>query len=131
MTQLEALMNLGMTEKEARQVMEDDAKIEHGEKMDFDLSKEQEKNTRQYRQADRKPFIPDLKPRERKPNETKREIIQALKSCLYSLQEDFEETDHPQFKINPQAIQISNIERQIDFEIDGVRYRIVLSAPRK
>lgn len=131
MGQLEALMKLGMSEAEAKQVLEDDRKIEKGEKMSFDLSKEQEKATRNLRQADRKPTAYDFTKRERKPNEPKREIVRALKDCLYSLQADFEETDHPQYNINPQNIQISNIERQIDFEINGVRYRIVLSAPRK
>lgn len=121
MTQLEALMNLGMIEEEARQVMEDDAKIEHGEKMDFDLTKEQEQNTRQYRQADRKPFIPDLKPRERKPNMAKREIIQWLYDLFHDTSAERELTD----------LTVSNIERQIDFTLDGVRYRVVLSAPRK
>ena len=119
MTQLEALMNLGMTEEEARQVMEDDAKIEHGEKMEFDLTKEQEKNTRQYRQADRKPFIPDLKPRERKPNEAKRELIRAIEEMLSCSD------------IQADEVIITNIERQIDFKYNGVRYRVVLSAPRK
>ena len=122
MTQLEALMNLGMTEEEARQVMEDDAKIEHGEKMDFDLTKEQEQNTRQYRQADRKPFIPDLKPRERKPNEDKRYLVDVIAGALLdTLVERHEKFDFD--KTNP--------ERQIDFTYKGVRYRVVLSAPRK
>lgn len=125
MTQLEALMNLGMTEEEARQVMEDDAKIEHGEKMDFDLTKEQEKNTRQYRQADRKPFIPDLKPRERKPNEAKRKLISMLNDTIIDYV-----IDHGN-NVDNHSVEITNPERQIDFVLDGVRYRIVLSAPRK
>lgn len=116
MSQLENLMKLGMSEAEARQVLEDDKKIDRGEKMPFDLSKEQEKEVKKYRQADRKPFVPNLKPRERKPNMAKRDIIQVLDEALTDIADN---------------VTVTNIERQIDFELDGVRYRVVLSAPRK
>ena len=117
MGQLENLLKLGLSEAEAKQVLEDDKKIDRGEKMPFDLSKDAEKATRQYRQADRsKPLVPNLKPRERKPNEAKREIIQVLDEALTDIADD---------------VTVTNIERQIDFVLDGVRYRVVLSAPRK
>lgn len=116
MGQLENLMKLGMSEAEARQVLEDDKRIDRGEKMSFDLTAAQEKEVKKYRQADRKPFIPNLKPRERKPNEAKREIIQVLDEALTDIADN---------------VTVTNIERQIDFELDGVRYRVVLSAPRK
>ena len=116
MGQLENLVKLGMTEAEARQVMADDKAIDRGEKMPFDLPAEKVKDTRQYRQSDRKPFIPDLKPRERKANPDKREIIQTLDDALCCLVDN---------------VVVTNPERQIDFEWNGVRYRVVLSAPRK
>lgn len=116
MGQLENLIKLGMSETEAKQVLEDDKKIDRGEPMPFDLPKDKEKATRQYRQADRKPFVPNLKPRERKPNEAKREIIQAVNEAIANIATN---------------VVISNIERQLDFEVDGIAYRIVLSAPRK
>lgn len=120
MGQLENLMKLGMSEAEAREVLAADKAIDRGEKMPFDLPKDKEKATRQYRQADRaKPFIPDLKPRERKPNEDKRELIAAIEEMLtYS-------------DIQAESVTITNPERQIDFEFRGTRYRVVLSAPRK
>ena len=116
MGQLEALMKLGMTEAEAKEVLEADRKIDKGEKMSFDLTKEQEKATRAMRQADRKPFVPKLDKRERKPNEAKREIIQVLDEALCDLVDD---------------VTVTNPERQIDFVYNDVKYRIVLSAPRK
>ena len=116
MGQLEALMKLGMSEAEAKEVLEADRKIEKGEKMSFDLTKEQEKATRAMRQADRKPFVPKLDKRERKPNEAKREIIQVLDEALTDLVDD---------------VTVTNVERQIDFVYNDVKYRIVLSAPRK
>lgn len=120
MGQLENLMKLGMSEAEAREVLIADKAIDRGEKMPFDLPKDKEKATRQYRQADRaKPFIPDLKPRERKPNEDKRELIASIEEMLtYS-------------DIQAESVTITNPERQIDFIYNGTRYRIVLSAPRK
>lgn len=126
MSQFEALLKLGLTEAEAKQVLEDDKKIDRGEKMPFDLTKEQEKETRKYRQADRKPFVPNLKQRERKPNEPKREIISRLNDCLI----DFILEDASIAPENHQVV-ITNPERQIDFCWNGVKYRIVLSAPRK
>lgn len=119
MTQLEKLMKLGMSEDEARQVIEDDKRIDKGEKMDFDLSKEEEKATRKYRQADRNKTAYKFTPRERKPNEAKRGLIAAIQEMLtYS-------------DIQADNVIITNPERQIDFEFCGIRYRIVLSAPRK
>lgn len=121
MTQLEKLMKLGMSEDEARQVMEDDKKIDKGEKMDFDLSREEEKATRKYRQADRNKTAYKFTPRERKPNEAKRELIQWFYDLLHDVASERDLKN----------LEVTNIERQIDFELDGVRYRIVLSAPRK
>ena len=115
MGQLENLMKLGMSEAEARQVMEDDKRIDRGEDL-FPLSADQKKAEKKMRQADRKPTVYNLKPRERKPNEAKREIIQVLDEALTDIADD---------------VVVTNIERQIDFVLDGVRYRVVLSAPRK
>lgn len=119
MGQLENLMKLGLDEAEAKQVLEDDKAIDRGEPMPFDLPKDKEKATRQYRQADRKPFVPNLKPRERKPNEDKRELISAIEEMLtYS-------------DIQAESVVITNPERQIDFVYNDKQYRVVLSAPRK
>lgn len=122
MSQFEALLKLGLTEAEAKQVLEDDKKIERGEKMPFDLTKEQEKETRKYRQADRKPFVPKLEKRERKPNNDKRFIIDKLVECVLC--------DIDECKGNI-TVDIENPERQIEFVYNDVKYRIVLSAPRK
>ena len=126
MGQLENLMKLGMSEAEAREVLAADKAIDRGEKMPFDLPKDKEKAMRQYRQADRaKPFIPDLKPRERKPNEDKRFLISAL---VWALTTDIEQAGD---NVNADDVVVTNPERQIDFTYNGTRYRIVLSAPRK
>lgn len=54
--------------------------------------------------------------RERKADETKRELIKILQESLKEVSEDLE---------------VSNVERQIDFSVKGRKFRIVLSAPRK
>lgn len=115
MSQLENLMKLGMTEAEAKQVLEDDKRIDKGEDL-FPLTEEQKKASKKARQADRKPTVYQFKKRERKPNMAKRDIIQVLDEALTDIADD---------------VTVTNIERQIDFVIDDVRYRIVLSAPRK
>ena len=119
MTQKEKLMkNLGLTAAEAEEELAYDKAVEKGQKTEYDLTKDQEKEVRKYRQADRtKPFVPDLKPRERKANEPKRELIEIVKKAL----ENAGITD----------ISVTNVERQLDFSMDNVKYRIVLSAPRK
>ena len=37
---------LGLTEQEARELLADDAKVDKGQKMDFDLTPEQEKESK-------------------------------------------------------------------------------------
>lgn len=113
------MRTLGISAAEAEELMAYDEDVQHDKKTEYDLTPEQEANARKYRQADRekKPFIPDLKKRERKPNEPKREIIRTLQDAID--------------EIGAENVEITNIERQIDFFLDGIRYRIVLSAPRK
>lgn len=106
-------------------MLADDKKIDKGEKMSFDLSKDEEKATRKYRQADRKPTNYNFSQRERKPNEAKRDLI----SMLYDTIIDYV-IDNGNSVDNP-MVEITNPERQIDFTFNSTRYRIVLSAPRK
>ena len=111
--QVEKLMKtLDLTEEEALQLIEDDKAIDRGAKM-FDLDPELEKASKMARQA----------PRTSTPTPTKRtkkedtekgylisEIVKALVEC--------------------DKVEITNPERQMDFEFSGRKFRIVLSAPR-
>lgn len=109
--QLEKLIALGMTEEEAKQVLQDDEEIAHGADL-FPLTPEQEKASAQARRAERKK---DAKPRERKRKEDteKRELIDSIVQNLIA-----------------DNVIVTNPERQIDFEYHGRKFRIVLSAPR-
>lgn len=109
--QLEKLIALGMTEEEAKQVLQDDEEIAHGADL-FPLTPEQEKASAQARRAERKK---DTKPRERKRKEDaeKRELIDSIVQNLIA-----------------DNVIVTNPERQIDFEYHGRKFRVVLSAPR-
>lgn len=119
-TQKQKLMRvLGVTAAEAEEIMAYDKAVDQGKKTEYDLTKDQEKEVRKYRQADRtkQPFIPKLEKRERKANEPKRELIEIVKEALENA--------------GISDISVTNVERQLDFSMDNVKYRIVLSAPRK
>ena len=115
MTQLEALIKTGLTEAEAKQVLKDDELIDKGYDL-FPLNADQKQTEKKMRQADRKPTVYNFNKRERKANEPKRELIALLRAALEGVSTE---------------INVTNIERQIDFVYEGVNYRIVLSAPRK
>lgn len=116
MSQFDALMKLGLSEQQARQTLEDDARIDRGENL-FDLTPEQEKVSKQMRGVGRAPGYRFDK-RERKPNEPKRLLIEALAITLQGVP-------------GAEAVTATNPEREINFLFNGVKYRVTLSAPRK
>ena len=121
MSQLEALLKLGLTEAEARQVMEDDKRIDKGEKL-FEFSEAQKAVEKKMRQADRTPTVYNFNKRERKPNEEKRDLITLLYDCV---RDYIKEAD------DDCVIDIINPEREIEFIHNNKKYKIVLSCPRK
>ena len=113
---IKALMeNLGCDYETAKQVLLDDERIDKGEKL-FEQTAEQKANSKKYRQGDRKPTVYKLDKRERKADTDKRQLIALLNASIEEIA-DNEPT-------------VTNIERQIDFEFRGRRFRVVLSAPR-
>lgn len=119
--QIEKLMRiLQISEAEAKQIIQDDKDIDQGKKKDFDISKEQEKETRKYRQVSKQPTVYQFKQkRERKPNELKREIIDDLFTFLCEQYPEVAKTGN-----------IANIENYIDFTIDGKTFTINLTQHR-
>ena len=114
---IENLINvLGCSREEAIDIIESDKRIDKGEKL-FELSAEQEKASKQARQADRKPTVYKLDnangKRSRKADTDKQEIMRKLLDC-------FDE-------YNPQII---NAEREFTFTYNERKFKIVLSAPR-
>lgn len=116
-----AMLNLGMTEEEAKQVMEDDKKIDHNEKMDFDLTEEQQKVAKQYtKTGTRKTTAYNFSKRERKSNTTKALIIDELFKFLSENAE-----------ISAESLEILNKEKLISFKIGENTYEIDLKQKRK
>lgn len=110
----DAMRKLDLTREEAIEMLQEDEEIDRGADP-HPLTAEQEKASKAARIVSTGPRTAPVK-RERKPNEAKREIIQVLDEALTDIADD---------------VTVTNIERQIDFVLDGVRYRVVLSAPRK
>ena len=122
--QVQNLMrSLKISEAEARELIAYDNKVDKAkakDKLEFDLSAEQEKETRKWRQAERKPTVYDFSKRERKPNILKGEIIQALFNFLN------ENSD-----LGIENCVISNKERMICFKSGGEKFDLTLIQKRK
>jgi hypothetical protein len=115
--QVEKLMKtLNLTEAEALQLIADDKAIDRGAKL-FELDPELEAGAKKARQAERKKSTTPVK-RERKENPSKREIIKALTAGVGDL-------------LDAGSLEVTNVEREFTFSVDGVKYKVVLSAPRK
>lgn len=115
--QIQKMMkNLGLTEQEARELIADDAKIDKGQKMAFDLTPEQEKNAKKARATgSKKPTAYKFENRKRKENPEKRDILKAL----FELAEDCWDN-----------AELVNPERQVDFHLNGNHYSITLTCHR-
>ena len=111
----EMMIALDCTEEEALEVLAMDDEIDHGADP-FKLTPEQEKVSKAARSVDRKPAAQKAK-RERKADDTKRQLIADIRVLLEGL--------------GAEDMEVTNIERQLDFKVDGRRFRVVLSAPRK
>lgn len=112
--QIEAMKKLGFSEKEIAEILADDKRIDKGEKL-FELDPELEAGAKKARQADRKPNSEPVK-RERKANDDKRTLIEAISNTINAI------SDAP--------VEITNLEREMIFQFKGVKYKVVLSAPR-
>lgn len=113
--QIEIMRKMGMSEEEIADVLESDKRIDRGEKL-FELDPELEKGAKKARQADRKPTTYNFEKRERKANNDKRTLIEAISNTINAI------SDAP--------VEITNLEREMIFQFKGVKYKIVLSAPR-
>ena len=109
--QIEKLMkNLGITEQEALELIEDDKAIDKGEKL-FELTVEQKKAAKAATKADSKPRAQKTQ-KEKKVDNDKILIMQKLAEAL------------------PTDPEIINEEREMLFHFNGKKYKIVLSCPR-
>ena len=93
-----------------------DNEADHDRPTPYDLTPEQEKASQEARKGARavNAYGKTVK-RERKPNADKQEIIQTIDDALCDLVDN---------------VTVSNKERQIDFEFNGVQYSVTLTAHR-
>ena len=111
--QLEAMRKCGMSEAEIAEVLATDKEIDRGAKL-FELADELKAGAKKARQAERKPNSTSTK-RERKSNEDKATLVNALFSAVLPMCETYE---------------VTNAEREFLFTYKGTKYKVVLSAPR-
>ena len=122
-TQKEKIMRvLKVDSKQADEILAYDKAVERGEKTPYDLTAEQEKEVRKYRQADRKPTLYkwDTKKRERKPNATKEGIVAEIATFL---------TENSGF--DTKNVEITNKNREITFQVGDDTFTWTLVQKRK
>ena len=107
------MKSLGISREEAIELMEEDKRIDRGEKL-YELDPELQAGAKKARQADRKKT--ETK-REKKPKPEKEEICSAMMDGLREL--------------GVEQFEILNAEREFIFHKDGVKYKVTLACPRK
>lgn len=111
---------LKISRDEAIQLIEDDKRIDKGEKL-FSLTPEQEKASKKARSAGRKPkttvYKFDTTKRKKPENKNKSDLISVITGAL---------TEH-----GAENLELINPEREFTFTMDGTKYKIILSLPRK
>ena len=113
--QIQALKNLGLTDKEITEVLADDEKIDKGAKL-FELPEELKKGAKKARTAGNCKGYTKAN-REKKVDDTKRGLIELLTSVI---------AEQPACN----SLIVDNPEREFNFLWGGKKYKIVLSCPR-
>ena len=119
--QVQAMRKCGMTEDEILDVLTADREIDRGAKL-FELDEELQAGAKKARRADR---TDTPKPRERKPNEDRRFLLSAL---VWAMTTDIDQAGD---NVLATDVEIVNPEREFLFTYNGIKYKVVLSAPRK
>lgn len=119
---LEMMKLLDLTREEAIELINEDKEVDRMtvKQAESDLTAEQKKAIKKVKSGAKSVKAVNAYgktvTRERKADETKRELINIIQESLKEVSDNLE---------------ITNIERQIDFTVKGRKFRIVLSAPRK
>ena len=106
---------LGITEQEALQVLEDDKRIDKGEKL-FELTEEQKANEKQARLTGERVATTKTK-REKKVDNQKQNIISTMVGSIINV-----------FGVR---VDVANEEREFEFELNVRKFKVVLSCPRQ
>jgi hypothetical protein len=116
--QIQRIMSgLKCSREEAIEIIQADKAIDRGERMDFDLDKETEKEAKKYANVREKTVRTPKKTPVRKENATKSQIIADIFAFL--VEKGYEN------------VNITNKERQISFKIGENDYELTLVQKRK
>ncbi len=121
-SQVERMRAQGYTEEEIEDMLKADREIDQGADL-FPLDPELEKGAKKARRADRTD-TPKKANRERKPNDDKRFLIDAL---VWAVTTDIEQAGD---NVLATDVEIVNTEREFLFTYNGTKYKVVLSVPR-
>ena len=108
---------LGISRKEAEELVDDDEAVDRGEEMPWDLTAEQMKNARKAANATTRKTSATTTKRTKKDNPDKKYLIANL---VHGIPTDEIEN-----------LKIVNDERSFDFTFNGVNYSVSLTAHRK
>ena len=108
---------LGISRKEAEELVDDDEAVDRGEEMPWDLTAEQMKNARKAANATTRKASTTPTKRTKKDNPDKKYLIANL---VHGIPTDEIEN-----------LKIVNDERSLDFTYNGVNYSVSLTAHRK
>lgn len=117
-TQIERIMrNLNCSREEAEQILADDKAIDRGERMEFDLTPEAEKQAKKFANTGTRQTNGQKTERKHKENPTKAAVIAEIARFLTENGYD--------------SVEIPNKERQIAFKIGENSYELTLVQKRK
>ena len=105
------MKTLDLTEEEALELIEDDKRIDRGEKL-FELNDEQKASVKKACRADRNPTK-----REKKVDNDKLHLMKIIQTAIG-------------YNPNTASFEFINEERECVFNYNGKKYKIVLSCPR-
>ena len=108
------MRTLGCTREEAIELIKDDADVDRGIAKPWDLTPEQMKNARKMANATTRKSSGTVN-RTKKENPVKQAVISTVAQALAGYDN----------------VKVTNPERVIDFEYEGVRYSLTLTAHRK
>ena len=116
---IKLMMNkLGLTREEAIELIQDDKEVDRMTRMtdiQSDLTEEQKKASKKAKNVSRGVSEKSTAKREKKVDNTKKMLIETLKNSL-EMATDFE---------------VLNDEREFTFTVNGEKFKVVLSKPRK
>ena len=121
-TKEEIMQALGVSEEEALEIIEFDKAVDRGERTEYDLDPDKEKEAKKMANVKnhRTTGVYNLNKRERKANPTKASIIAEIAQFLAENSENACEN-----------VNITNKERQIAFRIGENDYELTLVQKRK